>query len=174
MSDKNQKTNSACILYYSRYGNTEKIAKSLETGLRERGIRTSCTDLVEANIESLKDFDLIAIGAPTYNQTAPQSMKLFLEKMRTTKLTGKVGFAFDTRRDHFLAGSAAKYIERRLKKIGLKIILPYASAIIYTLTKQQESNKEVRRASAKLPDGEEKKFEQIGSRLGSLLGSGLT
>jgi flavorubredoxin len=85
-------------------------------GLRERGIRTACTDLTEANIESLKDFDLIAIGAPTYNQTAPQSMKLFLEKMRATMLAGKVGFAFDTRRDHFLAGSAAKYIERKLRK----------------------------------------------------------
>lgn len=173
MSDQTQKTGTAFIIYYSRYGNTAKIAKSLEAGLRERGLRTACTDFTEANIESLKDYDLIAIGAPTYNHTAPQSVKLFLEKLSSTNLAGKYGFAFDTRRDHFLAGSAAKYIERKLKKNGLKIILPHASAIIFTLTKEQESNKEVRRASAKLIDGEEKKFEQIGLQLGSLLATGL-
>jgi flavodoxin len=27
----------AVILYYSRYGNTERIAKSLESGLRQAG-----------------------------------------------------------------------------------------------------------------------------------------
>ena len=72
-------------------------------------------------------------------------------------------------RDHWLAGSAAGYIERRLKRLGLRRIAPPASAIIFTKTKAEIGDKEVRRASAQLKEGEEKRFKQIGLELGAAL-----
>lgn len=162
-------TLSACVIFDTRYGNTEKIARSFGTGLQAAGVQTTCANVKDVRVESLEEYDLIAVGAPTQYSTAPETMKEFLEKLRSANLARKYGFAFDTRRDHFLAGSAAKYIERKLKNIGLKIIAPRSSAIIFTKTKEEVSDKEARRASARLKEGEEKRFEQVGLQVGAAL-----
>jgi flavodoxin len=106
----------ACVIFDTRYGNTERIARSFETGLKEAGVQTVCTNAKEANLESLKEYDLIAVGAPTEKITASESIKEFLEKLKnTTDLSGMFGFAFDTKLSYPLTGSAAKYIEKELK-----------------------------------------------------------
>ncbi len=156
----------ACVIYDTRYGNTEKIAQALESGLTKAGIQTACASIGQAQVESLKDDDLIAIGAPTHYRTAPETMREFLERLTGAHLKGKYGFAFDTRRDHWLAGSAAGYIERGLKRLGLRMIAPRASAIIFTKTKAEIGDKKARRASAQLEEGEEKRFEQLGLEAG--------
>ena len=59
----------AIIIYHTRFGNAERIAKSIEIGLREAsGIGdVVCVNAREvvADIESLKEYDIICIGAPT-------------------------------------------------------------------------------------------------------------
>ncbi|MGA9842480.1 MAG: hypothetical protein WBQ25_09215 [Nitrososphaeraceae archaeon] len=58
-----------------------------------------------------------------------------------------------------MSGSAAKFIERELNKLRLEIIAPRASAIVFGM-KEKEGR-------ASLKEGEEKRFEQIGFRLGT-------
>jgi flavodoxin len=149
------------VAYDSRYGNTEKIAKSLQKGLEESGLETHCLKIGQALVKSLQEFDLIAVGGPTQEFTASKSMKDFLHELNGADLGGKGGFAFDTRFDVPLSGHAAKAIEKQLKNSGIGIISQHASAIVLGGHKEEEGG-------VKLKDGEEKRFEEIGKTIGAI------
>ena len=71
-------------------------------------------------------------------------------------MKGKYGFAFDTKFKNRLAGSGAKFIEKRLAELGMKIIRPRQSAI-------------VKKTEGPLEEDEEQAFERIGFEIGSAL-----
>jgi flavodoxin len=164
----------ACVIFDTRYGNTEKIAESLGTGLEEAGIQTVCINVKGVAVDSLKQYDLICVGGPTQYRTASKAIQDFLCSLKEVKLSGKLAFAFDTRRDSFLAGSAARFIEERLRRFGLKLIRPRLSAIILDSEleeKKRESEskdewKERRRRTVRLQEGMESEFERIGNEIG--------
>jgi len=137
----------ACVIFDTRYGNTEKIAKSFETGLKEAGIQTVCVNAKDVAVDSLKEYDLICVGAPTEWLTASKQIKEFLGKLRSVDLSGKYGFAFDTKLGAPLSGSAAKFIEKELKSVGLQIVAPRESAIVGGVQKGGPRLKEGRNAS---------------------------
>ena len=157
----------AIIIYHTRFGNTERIAKSLEIGLKEAsGIQdvvcTNVRDVVTAvDDDSLKEYDIICIGAPTEGFSAPKPIKEFLGKLKRVNLAGKYGFAFDTKVDSKLSGSAAKFIEKELKSQGLQIVAPRESAIVFALKEMGTIT------DARLKEGEDKRFEQVGLQLGT-------
>jgi len=153
----------ACVIFDTRYGNTEKIAKSFETGLKEAGIQTVCVNAKDIAVDSLKQYDLICVGAPTEAFTASKPMKEFLGKLKSIDLSGKYGFAFDTKLNWRLSGSAAKFIEKELNNLRLEVIAPRESAIIFTLKERGVVT------GARLKEGEEKRFEQIGAQVGTAL-----
>ena len=147
----------ACVVFDTRYGNTEKIAKSLETGLSEAGIETACVNARDLTVDdSLAQYDLICIGAPTEWHTASKPMKALLRNLKGMGLSGKYGFAFDTRFAAPLSGSASKLIEKELKDRGVLIIAPRESAIVAS------SN-----GTMLLKEGEDERFKQVGARVGS-------
>ncbi len=149
------------VIFDSRYGNKERIERSFEKGLKQAGVEIVCTNAREASLESLKEYDLIAVGAPTERITASKSIKEFFENVKNIDLSGKLGFARDTRLPFPLYGSGAKFIESELKNSGLEIIMPRASPIVVS-HKEEEGG-------IKLKEGEEKKFEQIGLQVGATL-----
>jgi len=149
----------ACVIFDTRYGNTEKIVKSFETGLGQ----AVCVNAGDVAIDSLKQYDLICIGAPTEAFTASKPMKGFLRKLKSIDLSGRYGFAFDTKLDSRFSGSAAKPIEKELNNLHIELIAPRESAIVFTLKERGAIT------GARLKEGEEKRFEQIGLRLGSTL-----
>jgi len=169
----------ACVIFDTRYGNTEKVARALEAGLTESGIQTNCVGIKDLSIGSLNQYDLICVGGPTQYRTASKSMQEFLDAVADVKLSGKLAFAFDTRRESFLAGSAAKYIERKLCHQGLRIISQNASAIIISSGPERRKDefrdkdewKEWKHRNVGLREGEEKRFEQIGVTIGKALAS---
>jgi len=150
----------ACVIFDTRYGNTEKIAKSFETGLKEAGIQTVCVNAKDVAVDSLKQCDLICVGAPTEAFTASKPMKEFLGKLKSIDLSGKYGFAFDTKASPGIFGSAAKFIEKELRNLGLHIIAPRASAIVFRVKEKE--------GGARLKEGEDKRFEQIGLQVGTI------
>jgi len=151
----------ACVIFDTRYGNTEKIAKSFETGLKEAGIQTGCVNVKDVAVDSLKQYDLICLGAPTEWLTASKSIKEFLGKLKSVDLSGKYGFAFDTKLGAPLSGSAAKFIEKELKSMGFQIIAPRESAIVF--------GGKGKEGGMRLKEGEEKRFEQVGTQVGTAL-----
>jgi flavodoxin len=151
----------AIVIFDTRYGNTEKIARSLEGGLKQVGIQTDCVSAKEVNLPSLREYDLIVLGAPTEWLTASKLMKDFLESLKGMDLSEKYGFAFDTKLSRPMSGSAAKLIEKELKRHGIRVIADRESATVFL---QSGSI-----TGAWLKDGEEKKFEEIGRRIGMAL-----
>lgn len=120
----------AAVLFDTLFGNTEKIANSLARGLRKKGIETDCVNINAVKIEDLSGYDLLAVGAPTRAFTVAKPMKDFLSRLESTNLGGKLGYAFDTRIDSRLSGSAAKYIEKKLEAMGIRMVRPRSSAFI--------------------------------------------
>lgn len=151
----------AVVIYDTRYGNTEKVAMSLGTGLQTSGIDTVCLDAKDMTLDILNQYDLICIGAPTEWLTASKPMKEFIGRLYGRSLTGKFGFAFDTRLDRPLSGNAAKFIEKELKNLGLQVVASRESATVFL---ERGST-----AGAWLKEGEEKRFEQIGARVGTAM-----
>lgn len=153
------------VLYDTRFGNTERIAKSLETGLKEAADIQDvvCINAKDVLIASLKEYDLVCVGAPTEGFTASKSIKKFLAKLKGIELVGKYGFAFDTKLDSRLSGSSAKFIEKELSNQGLIIITPRESAIVFSVKDKGEIT------DARLKEGEEERFTKIGTRLGRAL-----
>ena len=148
---------SGIVIFDTKFGNTEKIAKSIAAGLERAGVAVKCLSVSEAHPEALKEYDLIAIGAPTQTFTASKPMKEFIDHMeKAGGLTGKSFYAFDTKLPSRFSGSAAKYIESKLERMGLRPAGPRSSAI-------------GRGSDFKLDDGEEKRFELIGFELGKNL-----
>jgi len=85
------------ILYYSRTGNTEKMAKAVAEGVSLiDGVKVLIKSVREARIQDLLEADGIIIGSPTYYGTIAGPLKEFLDQ--TVKyhgsLEGKVGGAF--------------------------------------------------------------------------------
>jgi len=112
----------AIILYDSVYGNTKKVAMSLSRGLEAGGLYVDSSPIQDFDTLELKNYDVIGIGGPTHFHGASKQMKVFLKRIELFKMENKYGFAFETKADFRLAGSAAKRIIRNLKKMKLKII----------------------------------------------------
>jgi flavorubredoxin len=156
-SVQKQEHKSAIVIFDTKFGNTEKIAKSIVTGLERAGVAAKCVSVSDAQPEALKDYNLIVVGAPTQAFTASKPMKEFIDRLeRVGGLTGKKFYAFDTKLPSRFSGSAAKYIESKLEHIGLQSARARSSAI-------------GRGSVFKLDDGEEKRFESIGFDLGTKL-----
>jgi flavorubredoxin len=167
----------AIVLYDTLYGNTEMVARALARGIEESGVRSKCSNIAEADVKGLTEYDLIAVGGPTHYRTASQPMQEFLTSLRGFDFHGQMAFAFDTRKDSFWAGSAAKYIERELRSLGLTMIWPPLSAAVFvpegaeddgaTLTKEERKERE--RSKVRLAEKVEELFQRTGREIGRTL-----
>lgn len=153
----------AIVIYDTRFGSTGKVARVLEAGIERAGIETICSSTKKASEASLSGYDLTCIGGPTEAFTASKPMKEFLGRLSANDLSGKHGFAFDTRIRYRFSGSAARFIEKYLKGVGLQMIASRESAIVSMIRDRGEV------VGAKLDEGAEGRFEQIGIIIGMAL-----
>lgn len=102
----------ALIIYDTKFGNTEKVARVLAEGMKKHGVNVDCIKIGEVNISKLGDYDLLAVGGPTHMLGLSKPMKGFLQKLEDVNISGKRAFAFDTKLKSRFAGSAGKRIEK--------------------------------------------------------------
>jgi len=84
------------ILYYSRSGNTAKMAEIVAGGVRDSGAEAVVRAVKDAGVDELPGYDGIIIGSPTYYGTMAAEIKKFIDDSvkHHGKLVGKVGGAF--------------------------------------------------------------------------------
>ena len=58
---------SALIVYWSKTGNTEKVANSIKQGLEEAEVTVTYVKPDEAQALNYLDYDLVCIGCPSYS-----------------------------------------------------------------------------------------------------------
>lgn len=86
------------IIYYSRSGNTKKMASLIEAGAKAEGIDVTLKDVLKTEAKELLDYDGIIIGSPTYYGTMAAEIKKLLDDSVAFhgQLEGKVGAAFSS------------------------------------------------------------------------------
>lgn len=150
----------AVVIYDSRFGNTEKIARALARGMEKQDVKVDCFKVDKVDVQKRVEYDFLAVGGPTHMLGMSEPMKEFLENLNTVDISGKKGFCFDTRNqsrfNRFDLNSAAKRIEKRMKKMKVKMIKPRKSAI-------------VEGREGPLEEGMEEMFEQIGVEIAELI-----
>lgn len=84
------------VLYYSRSGNTRKMAEAVAEGVKNTGAQLTLCDLKNCTLEQLLDHDGIVAGSPTYYGQVAGALKEFFDRSVKYhgKLEGKVGGAF--------------------------------------------------------------------------------
>jgi flavodoxin I len=111
------------VLYYSRTGNTEKMAKAVAEG-------TQINDNIEVELnfhvepEELSTFDAIIVGAPTYYHEMPVDFKRLFEEVAAQgiSLKGKIGATFGS---YGWSGEAPKNILEIMKnKFEMLVVEP--------------------------------------------------
>ena len=110
------------VLYYSRSGNTEKMAKAIVEGAKKDNIVVDLYFRVEP--QELSGFDAIIIGAPTYHQEMPLDFKELFEEVSAQgiNLKGKIGAAFGS---YGWSGEAPKNILEIMKNaFEMQVIEP--------------------------------------------------
>lgn len=70
----------ALLIYWSKTGNTEKVATAIKQGLEETGVQVTMKKPEEAEDLDYFDFDLVCVGAPSYSWHLPEPMTNFLKK----------------------------------------------------------------------------------------------
>jgi len=84
------------IIYYSRSGNTEKMAKFVLEGIKEEGEEGIIKRVEDTSLSDLLQWEGIIVGSPTYYGLLAGPLKDFFDKSVKFhgKLEGKVGGAF--------------------------------------------------------------------------------
>lgn len=120
----------AIVIFDSKFGNTEKVARALALGLGDGGVEAECLRFDQVPLDRVKTSDIVAIGGPTQNRKVSAPLERWLEGLSSSDLAGKRGFAFDTRYRSRFAGSAAQGIQDRMEALQMRVVLPSASAIV--------------------------------------------
>lgn len=88
------------VVYDTRYGNTEKIAAAIASGLGER-VPAHPIDKIDPT--ALPALDVLVVGSPTQGGRPTAALQAWLARLPAGKLNGVRVGAFDTRieaRDH--------------------------------------------------------------------------
>ncbi len=110
------------VLYYSRTGNTEKMAQAAAKGAQiNQNIEVEVTFHIEP--QELSTFDAIIVGTPTYNHEMPIDFKKLFEEVAALgiSLKGKIGAAFGS---YGWSGEAPKAVLEIMNKFEMKLIEP--------------------------------------------------
>jgi len=84
------------VIYYSRSGNTKKMAEKVCEGIKKEGVDVILQDVKEVKVDGLLEYNGIIVGSPTYYGTMAAELKKLLDESVKFhgKLDGKVGAAF--------------------------------------------------------------------------------
>ena len=81
----------AIIVYWSKTGNTEKVARAIQEGLEKARVHVLLKRVEDAGDVDFYAYDLVCIGFPSYGWSPPKPMDKFLNsKFRTYRSRGRV------------------------------------------------------------------------------------
>ena len=86
------------VCYYSRTGNTEKMAQIITEAMRKKNHLVDLKKVEETKVDELIGYDCLIFGSPTYYGSMAWPLKKLLDESVKFhgKLKGKVGGAFSS------------------------------------------------------------------------------
>jgi NAD(P)H dehydrogenase (quinone) len=84
------------VIYYSRSGNTKKMAEIIAKAMNQAELPTTCVSVNDVQPKDLLNYDAIVVGSPTYYGHMAGTIKQLFDDTVSFhgKLDGKVGAAF--------------------------------------------------------------------------------
>ena len=84
------------VTYYTRSGNTEKMARMIADGLVTKDLAVDLRKVEDVEIDTLPSYDGFVVGSPNYFGTMAWPVKKFVDESvkQFKKLDGKVAAAF--------------------------------------------------------------------------------
>ncbi len=112
------------LVYDTKFGNTELIARSIADGLGA-DLHVQVTR-AGAGLPPLDDVALLIVGGPTQMHGLSPALKQLLRSLPAGALAGVPVATFDTRYHmaRLLTGSAARTAERHLRRAGCRSVAP--------------------------------------------------
>jgi len=126
------------LIYWSKTGNTEKVALTIKEGLEGAGLKVVIKRIEDSEDVDFLEYDLVCIGSPTYQWHPPPPMEDFLKKkhnrycnegkikLAAPKIPGKNALVFCTYAGPHTGINevipAAKYISQFLEHLGFTIL----------------------------------------------------
>jgi len=110
------------IVYFSKFGNTQNVAKAIAEKLDSLG-SSRAVAFEQVDFSQLQEMDLLVMGAPTHRMNLPDALRQAFESWPRLCLRGIPVAAFDTsyKMSWWLARfTAARKLDRRLRKLGGK------------------------------------------------------
>jgi flavodoxin len=143
----------AMIVYQSRYGNCEKVARELFRGMQEAGADVTISDAAEASPPA-DDLDILAIGSPTRAGRAAGKVRKYMESMGSGSGSSLRFVAFGTGIVKWLdkGEMAADFIHKEMSDAGFT---PVMDPVRFG----------VQKTKGPLCDGELEKAYELGKRL---------
>lgn len=128
----------ALIIYWSKTGNTAKVANAIKQGLEAAKIKVTLKKQEGAEDVDYFDYDLVCVGAPSYSWHPPEPMANFLKskfvayrkegkiKLGAPKVSGKNALIFVTYSGPHTgideATPAGKYMRQFFEHLGFAVI----------------------------------------------------
>jgi flavodoxin len=128
----------ALIIYWSKTGNTEKVANAIKAGLETAGVQVTIKKQEEAENLDYFDYDMVCVGSPSYSWHPPEPMANFLKnkfaeyrkagkiKPRAPKVPGKTALIFVTYSGPHTgmdeATPAGKYMRQFFEHLGFTVL----------------------------------------------------
>lgn len=118
------------VLFATRHGNTRRVAETIGVALERYGT-VQVMGLVDAGTPP-EDVDLLIVGGPTEAHGLTPDVDAYFSRLPAGGLENVMAAAFDTRLNwpHFVSGSAADAIARRLEMAGAEVLRPQGSFLV--------------------------------------------
>lgn len=86
------------IVYYSRSGNTKKMAELIKSGIEKEKVNVVLKDVKDTQVKDLLAADTVIMGSPVYYGTMAAPLKKLLDDSVSNHgdLDGKIGGAFSS------------------------------------------------------------------------------
>jgi NAD(P)H dehydrogenase (quinone) len=86
------------VIYYSKSGNTKKMAELIAGAMNDEGLATDCVNVEKVKAKDLLEYDAIVLGSPTYYGQMAGPIKQLIDETVSFhgKMDGKVGGAFSS------------------------------------------------------------------------------
>lgn len=121
----------AMVIYDSKFGNTERIARTIAESLAGGEI-VPVVAASDASESDLVGIDVLAVGGPTQGHGLSPALRDFLDHLPAEAVRDLSAVTFDTRLTwpRFLAGSAAAAGAKQLRKKGARLLVPPESFLV--------------------------------------------
>lgn len=106
------------VAYYSKTGNTKKMAELVAEGARSAGAEVDLLQADQVDFTTLPEYDGFALGSPDYFSYMAGQLKIFFDEALAYKgqLSGKPAVCFVS---HGGGGKAIESVERLTQAVGL-------------------------------------------------------